>query len=96
MNLTLPCKEWNKCRDGRGYGMLRLWGKVWRAHRLAWIFEYGYAPNCVLHGCDNPPCYELEHLFSGTKADNTKDRDIKGRWIDWRKPHARPKLQPKG
>lgn len=36
----------------------------------------------VLHRCDNPPCYEPEHLFGGTILDNMRDRKAKGR--EWR------------
>lgn len=31
------------------------------------------------HTCDNPPCVELSHLWEGTAADNSRDRDAKGR-----------------
>ncbi|MEU5417013.1 hypothetical protein [Streptomyces clavifer] len=31
------------------------------------------------HTCDNPPCVEQSHLWEGTAADNSRDRDSKGR-----------------
>lgn len=50
-------------------------------HRLAWIEAHGPIPEGmhVLHKCDNPPCYNIEHLFLGTPADNAADKMRKGR-----------------
>lgn len=31
------------------------------------------------HTCDNPPCVERAHLWEGTPAQNSQDRDAKGR-----------------
>ena len=31
------------------------------------------------HSCDNPPCWNPEHLFPGTQADNLADMRAKGR-----------------
>lgn len=52
-----------------------------RVHRLEWAKHHGPIPPgmCVLHRCDNPPCYEIAHLFIGTQQDNVADRDAKGR-----------------
>jgi hypothetical protein len=44
---------------------------------------------CVLHRCDNPSCCNPAHLFVGTKADNVRDMDQKGRRRTWAGPAHR-------
>ena len=51
-------------------------------HRLsAWLwsgFDLGSGLN-VLHRCDNPPCFNPEHLFVGTQSQNMNEMLAKGR-----------------
>jgi hypothetical protein len=51
------------------------------AGRVAWQLKYGDIPPglCVLHKCDNPMCVCPEHLFLGTRKENTMDMMRKGR-----------------
>lgn len=50
-------------------------------HRWVWETAFGPIPPGmqIMHLCDNPPCYRLDHLQLGTPADNCADRDGKGR-----------------
>lgn len=80
------CWLWTGPKNNHGYGVLRLVrvpGAKRRgefAHRLAWEITHG-APSalCVLHRCDTPACVRPEHLFEGTKRDNSRDMVAKGR-----------------
>lgn len=74
------CLEWNALRNRSGYGVVNISGRMRFAHRLAWERVHGHPGElCVLHRCDNPRCYNVEHLFLGTRQDNNRDRDQKGR-----------------
>ena len=69
---------------GKGYGGFWLTipkPRIVGAHQAAWMFSYGPIPKgqCVLHRCDVRSCVNPLHLFLGTKTDNNKDRDLKGR-----------------
>jgi len=70
------CLEWTGSRQSRGYGHLRVNGKLILAPRLAWSLVNGPITDGlrVCHRCDNPLCCETEpsdaypegHLFLGT------------------------------
>lgn len=50
-------------------------------HRWVWEQANGPIPPgvMILHRCDQPLCYRLDHLFSGTQRDNMADCSNKGR-----------------
>jgi len=75
------CWEWQCSRHKQGYGHLVTGGVYWLAHRLAWLFTHGilFDDEKVLHTCDNPPCVNPQHLWTGTQKDNMQDCAAKGR-----------------
>ena len=74
------CWEWQGATVC-GYGVVRFQDDDWKAHRLSWLLHNGAIPEgvCVLHTCDNPPCCNPDHLWLGSKHDNTQDMMKKGR-----------------
>ena len=76
-----PCIVWTGARTSAGYGMRRRGGRPVYLHRTVWEEVHGPIPAgmFVCHHCDNPPCYNVEHLFLGTAADNNRDMYAKGR-----------------
>lgn len=86
------CLVWMGARTPRGYGEVRIAGKLHYVHRLVEAFVRGsLEPGIkVLHRCDNPPCANPEHLFRGTQADNLQDASAKGRTTQGeRQPNAK-------
>lgn len=79
----VECRIWNKSLDGKGYGQSGTKKYKTRiVHRQTWIEVNGYPTSetpYVLHHCDNPPCYEIKHLFLGTQKDNMEDKVSKDR-----------------
>jgi len=81
---TDGCWIWKASRDKNGYGIFRgeLAGVLFtRAHRFSYALHTGdlLVGMQALHTCDNPCCVNPDHLFSGTIADNMRDKVQKGR-----------------
>lgn len=76
------CWYWKASLNRAGYGTFRVDARVVVAHKVMWaIFHRGYVPQgiCICHHCDNPPCVNPFHLFTGTRSDNQIDSFRKNR-----------------
>ena len=76
------CWEWTGSKSKDGYGHTQWRRKQIPVHRLAaWLFkdfDLG-SKMLVCHKCDNPSCFNPEHLFVGTDKDNSDDKVSKKR-----------------
>ena len=85
------CLLWKGYRRSDGYGLVRVNGRYYRAHRFVFEKAYGPIPSGILvcHSCDTPACVKPKHLFLGTNKDNSNDKVRKGRlptYAGWRRP----------
>ena len=91
---TSGCWEWSGYRDRDGYGFMSIAGRDSRVHRISAALWLGFdmrSPEFICHHCDNPPCFNPDHLFPGTPADNMRDASAKGRlWSHTKYPKVKP------
>lgn len=80
------CLEWQGPYDKNYYGVTAYirkddLNKLWKVHRLIWHLLKGKIDEekFICHACDNPKCFNINHLFLGTPKENSIDRENKGR-----------------
>jgi HNH endonuclease len=79
------CWEWQGRRDRWGYGRITIAHRRRSVHRVAASLFLDFdleSPLHILHRCDNPPCFNPDHLYAGTNVDNVRDRMTRPRAQD--------------
>lgn len=62
------CWPWKRAHTAKGYGLVRICGKLMRAHRVAWALHAQVAPTTltadieVHHTCETNDCCNPAHL----------------------------------
>ena len=75
------CWNWEANKTFFGYGKFANNGKNVLAHRIAYVLANGPIADgkIVLHSCDNPSCCNPNHLSLGSHAENSRQREERGR-----------------
>lgn len=76
------CWLWTGDRIKQGYGRIRYGQRLELVPRMALHVFRGFDLGSdldVLHSCDNPPCFNPDHLRAGPHAENMADMVHKGR-----------------
>jgi hypothetical protein len=63
------CWLWTGAKDPKGYGVLKVASRSWKAHRYAWLLSRGREPQeggVVVQTCGHPSCCQPDHLLERT------------------------------
>ena len=94
------CWLWKAAIRRDGYGLFTNQGRHYAAHRLSWELTHGPIPDgmWVLHHCDVRACVRPDHLYLGTREQNTSDAMLRHRFKSGDEAHfrAHPEIVPRG
>lgn len=66
--------------EARGRMQIRIDGKLYLAHRLAWLYTYGeFPPHTIDHKNTNPSDNRLDNLRAATQSQNNANTNPRGK-----------------
>jgi hypothetical protein len=84
------------CADKYGYIVIRIDGTLYKAHRLAWLYEYGVFPaKNIDHINQNPDDNRIANLREVDQHQNNQNRRVQRNsrsgitGVSWNTPHGR-------
>lgn len=81
LDIIDQCWNWTGSKNEAGYGMIKIGERMMLAHRAMYETYRGAIPDnlVIRHKCDNRACCNPNHLEVGTRQDNMRDVDERGR-----------------
>lgn len=79
---TNGCWLWNRGKNQKGYGLVKINGSMRPVHRLVLGEKLGRAVRSGMdacHKCHTPSCVNPDHLYEGTRRQNVQDMIDAGR-----------------
>lgn len=75
------CWTWTGAVNSRGYGVIKVNGRLKLVHRLSYLAFIGEIPKgiTVHHTCNNTRCIHPDHLESLCRGDNTAEANVRRR-----------------
>jgi hypothetical protein len=76
--MTSQCTNWYGAKDRQGYGLIHVDGRTQRVSRIVFCDNNNVSMKfisgkVIRHSCDNPSCYNPNHLLIGTFKENSDD-----------------------